>query len=1681
MRLVKMVCTLVLCLTLLPVSGIGSVNVHAATESDMPVAVADTLGVEMLNRASGTQVAGSDVEAGGVQWTASPSLVYYEDENESYVTSGSAEMLANASVPFRSVGEIASIEAEIKPSGVTDWVGLGLLKGTGPIWQDGAVWIYVNKNGEYQAFVNGTKYLVKSGALLSYDASGYTKVKVQLNSTEATISIWLNEELVVNQHDISGIEGFAPNISHAGFVLSGATAYGQRVKNLIVRGETLAISDTLAINGTNRTVGASLKEKETEFDGRKWEAGQNLVFAGDESESYITSSVRGSSTASVPFKSVGPVSSVEADIYPAGVEDWIGLGLNKGTGAMWLDGQIWIYLNKNGEYQAFLDRTQNMVKNGVAPGFDANGYTRVKVEYNASEHTVSIWMNGQIILDKYDVGQIAGFIPDINYASFMFSNATANGQRIKNFIVKGVAAPMEPEYPVDLEPFAPSDFPIGVFEDALQIRGNKQRFKEIIADLHSHGLDSIMITNGNVDEDHFMFEATDKYGVGVHYGPHANTYDWMHSEAADPQLFQPIADNIINKLKDHPSIKSINLSDEPFLEALNNHVVATDYFHENAPGLKISTPLVGLDRVGPIFSAAGLDTLLIDVYPAAKHNPVGDFTLNAFGYSSWDFVSYVRKVVEEKPEDTPLWMILQTHKFDSGRFSTRTPVVGELRMQNWMAIGEGATGIFWFIYGTQQSWLGLEDSPAHYDEVSSLANRVRPLKETLLNAKKDEDRFTVAGTGNTQPYVSTLVKRDGSKSYVVAVNTDAEQQQELTLSSAYYTGSLKDLETGAIYEIGTSAISFLPGDGKLFEVIPTTSRTSPVVQLSTPDQGTILSENGSLTLQASATDPQGIAKVEFWANGKRIGTAASAPFKMEWKELKAGSYTLTAKAISSQGVAAQSQPVHIMVLGSGNKAQNPSFEEGENNEGIPVGWTFPASVTPVLDESASRSGGTSLQIAGAASGTVMRQSVNLEPYKEYELSAWVKTDKIKGTGLSLRMSVEGAATYRYESEPLFGTKGWTRLVTRFMTPTVVNNGWIDIRLDSLSAPGTVWLDDISLTATGRDMLIDDLALHWTFDEGRGTNAYDSTALARHGSISRTVDGVPTNEIPWVPAYYSGKIGSNSMYLDGGINYVANQETGVLDEQSFTISTWLKPYENGRRMVIYSNKNVVLEINEAGALQLKMLSDSAEGVWTTVTGGPVSTNNWSHVAVVYDAEAGAALYINGELASEPNNAAYLSQGSSGTVLGTSLQEAGVNFHGYLDDFRIYQRKLNESELSRLILNAEYDENSEEPGNGNGNGNGNGSGSGSGTGGEAGSGLAEVAIEDGIVVVRMKDSQKSVSIPISQITGYPLQVQTGEALLKIESAELNALLGRAGNTAGATLEIEFAQASEQVLKEAAGKKPDDAIRIVSPAYTVSVLLVTADGKKIKLEQTAAGVSLELPLLATDIDRKLTSIYYYDALNKKWVYNGGIVNSKSERITLKLKQISPYAYAAMEYKKNYADIPNTHWAMQAIQTLAARQVIDWENGNRFNPSVQITRAEFVAMLVRSMQLEIPKDGLIAFTDVDANAWYAGSIKAAVAAGLVTGIDQGRFAPERHISRAEMAVLMSRALGMTIHSSASAAFSDSQQIPAWALGHVAALHQAGLIKGKGNNKFVPEGKATRAEVAMILFNMLTLEPGLK
>jgi len=108
---------------------------------------------------------------------------------------------------------------------------------------------------------------------------------------------------------------------------------------------------------------------------------------------------------------------------------------------------------------------------------------------------------------------------------------------------------------------------------------------------------------------------------------------------------------------------------------------------------------------------------------------------------------------------------------------------------------------------------------------------------------------------------------------------------------------------------------------------------------------------------------------------------------------------------------------------------------------------------------------------------------------------------------------------------------------------------------------------------------------------------------------------------------------------------------------------------------------------------------------------------------------------------------------------------------------------------------------------------------------------------------------------------------------------------------------------------------------------------------------------------------------------------------------------------------------------------------------------------------------------------SWAAGAIGAAAQAGLVGGNADGRFAPERPITRAELAVIMSRVVQqglVTVPRVPGVNFADQQSIPAWAQGGVRIAAEAGLVQGSGDGRFNPHNLATRAEVATMLYRLV-------
>src|SRR5690606_21599494 len=120
---------------------------------------------------------------------------------------------------------------------------------------------------------------------------------------------------------------------------------------------------------------------------------------------------------------------------------------------------------------------------------------------------------------------------------------------------------------------------------------------------------------------------------------------------------------------------------------------------------------------------------------------------------------------------------------------------------------------------------------------------------------------------------------------------------------------------------------------------------------------------------------------------------------------------------------------------------------------------------------------------------------------------------------------------------------------------------------------------------------------------------------------------------------------------------------------------------------------------------------------------------------------------------------------------------------------------------------------------------------------------------------------------------------------------------------------------------------------------------------------------------------------------------------------------------------------------------------------------------VLVKALQLQ--GDGaVLPFLDKDdIGAWAKQPIALAFEARLLFGYEDNSFRPNQPITRAEIAVIVARVLELDTSAYTVTGFADDADIPNWAKGAVGAIRKLGIVSGRGGNKFVPNGIATRAE----------------
>ncbi len=260
--------------------------------------------------------------------------------------------------------------------------------------------------------------------------------------------------------------------------------------------------------------------------------------------------------------------------------------------------------------------------------------------------------------------------------------------------------------------------------------------------------------------------------------------------------------------------------------------------------------------------------------------------------------------------------------------------------------------------------------------------------------------------------------------------------------------------------------------------------------------------------------------------------------------------------------------------------------------------------------------------------------------------------------------------------------------------------------------------------------------------------------------------------------------------------------------------------------------------------------------------------------------------------------------------------------------------------------------------------------------------------------------------------------------------------------------------------------------------------------EIAKSTAGIFLKPVTLTLPFDRSkldpaadTVAVYWYNEVTGEWVpldgatvdWESGTVSGQTIHFT-KFAVLTPPGKAPSGNGKplpDFADIAG-HWAETGIRAMAGRGGIDGYPDGTFRPDREVTRAEFVQLLMRTVGIAGKSGTGRTFADT-ANHWAHDAIAAAAASGIVDGYDDGTFGPDDPITRQQMAAMLVRALKLPAARS-GAAFADSGDIAAWALPAMTAAAERGLFVGYEDGTIRPLARATRAETVEVLTRAIAL-----
>ncbi|MBR5633149.1 MAG: S-layer homology domain-containing protein, partial [Clostridia bacterium] len=197
--------------------------------------------------------------------------------------------------------------------------------------------------------------------------------------------------------------------------------------------------------------------------------------------------------------------------------------------------------------------------------------------------------------------------------------------------------------------------------------------------------------------------------------------------------------------------------------------------------------------------------------------------------------------------------------------------------------------------------------------------------------------------------------------------------------------------------------------------------------------------------------------------------------------------------------------------------------------------------------------------------------------------------------------------------------------------------------------------------------------------------------------------------------------------------------------------------------------------------------------------------------------------------------------------------------------------------------------------------------------------------------------------------------------------------------------------------------------------------------------------------------------------------------------IPEISYVAYIIDGNKSPFYDIREDHWAREYIDTCFEAGIMNGTGGGKFSPSGAVSRAQVVTTLWRlAGEPEANGASGMTFTDVADGQWYTEAVAWAAENGITAGVGGSSFAPDRTVTRGEVAAILYRYASYAGEDVSGRAdlntFADTGALSDWNRDAFAWCVDGGIIGGKTTGELqpvylAPSDTLTRAELAAVLY----------